>query len=157
VCWLVSISLLGVLYVESVEVSKMQPQEHSNRARYLRKSHSSAAASISACHAFLPCPTMVAAMISYRYFVDIRSAALRKTAARSANGRLSQAFLASRASSMALLTSAVLALEYFATTSACDEGLCCVRIEEFVIFQVSANQPDYLHEVVGTYVLASYC
>jgi hypothetical protein len=58
---------------------------------------------------------------------------------------------------MALLTSAVLALEYFATTSACDEGLCCVRIEEFVIFQVSANQPDYLHELVGTYVLASYC
>ena len=40
---------------------------------------------------------------------------------------------------MALLTSSVLAFEYFATTSACDEGLCCVRIEELVIYLKSEN------------------
>jgi hypothetical protein len=82
---------------------------------------------------------MVAAIISYRYFVEMRSAALRKTAERSAKGRLSHAVLAARASSIALLTSAVLALEYFATTSACDEGLCCVRIDEFVIYHRLVN------------------
>jgi hypothetical protein len=76
---------------------------------------------------------MVAAMISYRYLVDIKSAALRKTAARSAKGRFAHASWAARASSIALLTSAVLALEYLATTSACEEGLCCVRMDELVI------------------------
>ena len=40
---------------------------------------------------------------------------------------------------MALLTSAVLALEYFATTSACEEGLCCVRIDELVIYHKLAH------------------
>jgi hypothetical protein len=82
-----------------------------------------AAASISACHAFLPCPTIVAAMISYRYFVEIRSAALRNTDARSANGSASHAGLAASAASMAFFTSAALALEYLAMTSACEEGL----------------------------------
>lgn len=105
----------------------------------LKKSHSSAAASISACHAFFPCPTIVAAMISYLYLVEIRSAALRKTAARSAKGRFDHDSWAARAASMALLTSSVLAFEYFATTSACDEGLCCVRIEELVIYLKSEN------------------
>lgn len=76
---------------------------------------------------------MVAAMISYRYLEDMRSAAFRKTAARSANGSVSHAGLAANADSMAVLTSAVLALEYLATTSACEEGLCCVRMEELVI------------------------
>ena len=42
---------------------------------------SSAAASISACHTVLPWPSIVAARMSYRYLVLIRSAALRKTAA----------------------------------------------------------------------------
>jgi hypothetical protein len=78
---------------------------------------------------------MVAAMISYRYLVEIRSAALRKTAARSEKGSASHAGFAARAELIAFLTSAGLALEYFATTSACDEGLCCVRIEELLIFK----------------------
>lgn len=72
-------------------------------------------------------------MISYRYLVEMRSAALRKTEARSAKGNDSHAGFASSAASMAFLTSAGLALEYFATTSACDDGLCCVRIEELLI------------------------
>lgn len=97
---------------------------------YLRKSQSSAAESISACHAFFPCPTIVAAMISYRYLDEIRSAAFKNTAARSANGRLSHDDLAASTDSIALFTSAVLALEYFATTSACEDGLCWVRTEE---------------------------
>lgn len=108
-------------------------QVHHLRSNYLRKSHSSAAASISACQAFLPCPIIVVAIISYRYLVEIRSAAFKKTAARSAKGRDSQADLASSAASMALLTSTLLALEYFATTSACAAGLCWVRIEELFI------------------------
>lgn len=82
---------------------------------------------------------MVTAMMSYRYLEEMRSAALRNTAARSANGRFSHDVFASRAASIALLTSAVLALEYLATTSACEEGSCCVRIEEFVIYSISAN------------------
>jgi len=44
-------------------------------------------------------------MISYLYFPAMRSAALRKTAARSAKGRDSQAGLAARAASMAAETS----------------------------------------------------
>jgi hypothetical protein len=76
---------------------------------------------------------MVAAMISYRYLVETRSAALRNTAARSANGSDSHAGLASSAHSIALWTAAVSALEYFATTSEWDEGLCCVRMELFLI------------------------
>jgi hypothetical protein len=39
---------------------------------------------------------------------------------------------------MALLTSAVLAFEYLATTSACEEGSCCVRTEELLIYILSA-------------------
>lgn len=101
---------------------------------HLKKSHSSAAASISACHAFFPWPTIVAAMMSYRYLVDTRSAALRKTAARSAKGRFAHASWAANASSIALLTSAVLAFEYFATISAWEDGFCCVRMDEFVIY-----------------------
>jgi hypothetical protein len=57
-------------------------------------------------------------MISYRYFVDIRSAALRNTDARSAKGSASHAGFAASAASIAFLTSAGLALEYFAMTSA---------------------------------------
>jgi hypothetical protein len=74
-------------------------------------------------------------MISYRYLVATRSAAFRNTAARSANGSFSQDGLAARADSIALLTSAVLALEYSATTSAWEEGLCCVRIDELLIWK----------------------
>src|SRR5690242_184496 len=99
----------------------------------LKKSHNSAAESISACHAFLPWPTIVAAIISYRYFPDTRSAALRKTEARSAKGRASHSAFAASAESIAFFTSAVLAFEYLATTSACEEGLFWVRIEELLI------------------------
>ena len=83
---------------------------------YLRKSHSSAAASISACHAFFPCPSIVAAINSYRCFPPIRSAAFRNIAALSANVIDSHAGLAARADSMALETSTELALVYLATT-----------------------------------------
>lgn len=41
----------------------------------------SAAASISACQTFLPCPNMTEAHILALYFPDIKSAALRKTLA----------------------------------------------------------------------------
>jgi hypothetical protein len=50
-------------------------------------------------------------MISYLYFPDIRSAAFKKTAALSANGRDSQAGFAARAASMAAETSDGEALE----------------------------------------------
>src|SRR3954464_1769202 len=43
----------------------------------LKKSTSSAAESISACQAFFPCPNIVAAIISYLYFPDIKSAAFK--------------------------------------------------------------------------------
>jgi hypothetical protein len=77
----------------------------------LKKSHNSAAASISACHAFFPWPAIVTAIMSYRYFVEIRSAALRKMLARSANGVPAHDFRAVRAASMAASTSALEALE----------------------------------------------
>lgn len=76
---------------------------------------------------------MVAAMISYRYFVAMRSAAFRNTDARSAKGRASHAGFASKAESIAFFTSAGLAFEYFATTSACEEGSCWVRTDELLI------------------------
>lgn len=72
-------------------------------------------------------------MISYRYFVETRSAALRNTEARSAKGNDSQDGFAAKAASIAFLTSAALAFEYFATTSACDDGLCWVRMDELWI------------------------
>lgn len=68
---------------------------------------------------------MVAAMTSYLYFPLIKSAALRKTAARSENGRLSQSSFAANAASMAVLTSAVDAFDHFATTLRCEAGLIC--------------------------------
>jgi hypothetical protein len=72
-------------------------------------------------------------MISYRYLVEMRSAALRNTEARSAKGNDSHAGFASSAASIAFLTSAGLALEYLATTSACEEGSCWVRMDELLI------------------------
>jgi len=57
-------------------------------------------------------------MRSYRYFPEMRSAALRKMAARSAKGRDAHSAWAERAESMALETSAGLAVEYLATTEA---------------------------------------
>jgi hypothetical protein len=60
----------------------------------------------------------------------MRSAALRKIAARSAKGRLSHAGFAARAESIACWTSDAEALEYLATGVECDEGFDCVRIEE---------------------------
>ena len=99
---LLSVQFLGIFYVESSRASATAGfTKASNLTAYLKKSQSSAAASISACQAFLPWPTMVAAMISYRYFPDMRSAAFKNTAARSANDKLSQAGLAARAESIA--------------------------------------------------------
>lgn len=57
----------------------------------------------------------------------MRSAALRKTAARSANGIDSHAGFADRADSTALETSAELALVYFATISLWAAGFGCVK------------------------------
>lgn len=73
-------------------------------------------------------------MISYRYFVLMRSAAFRKTAARSANGRLSQLGFAAKADSIACLTSAGEALLYLATGVECDEGLTWVKMFAVVIY-----------------------
>lgn len=67
----------------------------------LKKSTNSAAASISACQAFFPCPRMVAAITSYLYFPAIRSAAFKKMAALSAKGKFSHSGLAARAASIA--------------------------------------------------------
>jgi hypothetical protein len=55
---------------------------------------------------------MVAAIISYLYLPETRSAALRKMAARSAKGRDSHSAFAERAASMAAETSDAEALEY---------------------------------------------
>jgi hypothetical protein len=55
---------------------------------------------------------------------------LRKTAARSANGRLSHAGFAAKAESIACWTSDAEALEYVATGVECDEGFDWVRIED---------------------------
>jgi hypothetical protein len=72
---------------------------------------------------------MVAAMRSYRYLVLIRSAALRKMAARSANGSDSQSALASRAESMAARTCCGDASEYVATVLWWSAGLACLPVE----------------------------
>lgn len=53
---------------------------------------------------------MVAAISSYLYLPEIRSAALRKMAARSAKGKLSHAGFAARAASIAVVMSLGLAL-----------------------------------------------
>jgi hypothetical protein len=79
---------------------------------------------------------MVAAMMSYRYLVEMRSAALRKTAARSLKGRASQAGLAARAASMAAETSAVVAVWYEATVVAWSAGFCCLERAEALICEV---------------------
>jgi hypothetical protein len=73
---------------------------------------------------------MVAAMSSYLYLELMRSAALRKIAARSAKGRLSQKGFAAKAESIACWTSDADALEYLAMGVECDEGFDCVRIED---------------------------
>lgn len=126
------IELLRVFNIESG-----QYQQHSLLQflfdPHLRKSHSSAAASISACHAFFPWPTIVAAIISYLYFPLIRSAAFKKTAARSAKGNVSHADFAFKAESMALVTSDEVAFEYLATAEAWDAGFDWERIEEVLI------------------------
>jgi hypothetical protein len=78
---------------------------------HLKKSQSSAAESISACQAFLPWPAIVNDMTSYRYFVDIKSAAFKKMLALSAHGVAAQSLRAERAAAMAASTSALEAFE----------------------------------------------
>lgn len=72
----------------------------------------------------------MAAIISYLYFPAIKSAALRKTAALSENGRDSHAGLAARAASMAAETSDGDALEYDAMVEEWFDGFCCLDIVE---------------------------
>ena len=109
---LLGIRILSILNVEPVDKFELRHEDDQDGFEiYLKKSQSSAAESISACHAFFPCPSIVAAIISYRYFPLIKSAALRKTAALSAKGKDSQAGFAARAASMALDTSSLLAFE----------------------------------------------
>jgi hypothetical protein len=78
-------------------------------------------------------------MISYLYFPAIKSAALRKTAARSAKGSCSHSALAPRAESIALLTSDVEAPEYLATTVVFSAGLNCSLIVADLIYFESSN------------------
>ena len=68
------------------------------------KDVTSAAASISACHTFFPCPKIVAAKSLYLYFPLTRSAALRKIAARSFQGSDSHFSFAASAPSIAFAT-----------------------------------------------------
>ena len=106
--WLLSVKLLCVLDVESDKrpVSPDTDKTASGScAADLKKSHNSAAASISACHAFLPWPIIVAATILDRYFPEIKSAAFKKMAALWLNGSFSQELLAPSAPSMASLIS----------------------------------------------------
>ncbi len=62
----------------------------------------------------------------------MRSAAFKNTAARSANGKLSQAGFAASAESIACLISADEALEYLAIGVEWDEGLFCVKMLDVV-------------------------
>lgn len=112
---LLCIQLLRVLHIEPGHVLSTATKPAVLLSAYLKKSQSSAAASISACHAFFPWPSIVAAISSYRYFPLIRSAALRNTAALSAKGSVSHAGFAARAESIAFDTSEELACGYFAT------------------------------------------
>ena len=57
----------------------------------LQKSINSAAASISACQAFFPCPSIVAANNLYLYFPAAKSAAFKKIADLSVNARFCHA------------------------------------------------------------------
>jgi hypothetical protein len=81
----------------------------------------------------LPWPSIVAAIISYLYFPAIRSAALRKIAARSEKGRDSHAGFAARAASIAAETSDGEALEYEAMVEEWFDGFCCVEMDEVLI------------------------
>jgi len=72
-------------------------------------------------------------MMSYLYLPAMRSAAFKKTAARSENGSPSHDCFAARAASMAAETSALDALEYDAIVVAWEEGSDCVSTEESLI------------------------
>ena len=72
-------------------------------------------------------------MISYLYFPAIKSAALRKIAARSEKGRDSHSGFAASAASMAAETSEGEALEYEAMVEEWFAGFCCLEMEEVLI------------------------
>ena len=130
---LLCVHFLRILYIEPGLFSTTICSENTLLSTDRKKSHSSAAASISACHAFFPCPSIAAAITSYRYLPAIRSAALRNIAALSAKGRVSHARFAERADSIALDTSESLAFEYLAMGSECEDGLAWVRRESLLI------------------------
>lgn len=67
-------------------------------------------------------------MISYLYLVEMRSAAFKKTAARSANGRDSHDSFAFNADSIASVTSDCEAQLYVASGVLCEEGSYCVLV-----------------------------
>lgn len=121
---LLCVELFGVLDVESarrISIGSLYASHNLHRREDvtdLRKSQSSAAASISACHAFLPCPSMVAAISSCLYFPLIKSAALRNIAALSSKGVDSHHGLTASADSIAASTCSSVALEDLATMSA---------------------------------------
>lgn len=90
-----------------------------------RKSMSSAAASISACHAFFPWPRIVAAMILYLHFPANKSAAFKNIEARSFHGIDSHCSLAFNADVMADLVISGVAPQYLATQVLWEAGLGC--------------------------------
>lgn len=78
-------------------------------------------------------------MSSYLYLPLMRSAALRKMAARSAKGIDSHDDLAASAESMAFVTSSGDALDAVATMSACEDGLDCDVVEDVLICIVESD------------------
>jgi hypothetical protein len=74
---LLTVELLNLSGTEAEEVDELRGESGLVRFEGKRQENerTSAAASISPCHAFLPCPSMVAAQILARYLPAMRSAA----------------------------------------------------------------------------------
>lgn len=145
---LLRVKLFNKLHPKAEEVRKLQRSSvNGQQHRYSNKEQlTSAAASISACHAFFPWPRMVAATSLYRYFLLIRSAALRKMAARSPHGKASHAALAARAPSIARATVASSASWYVQRCRAWSEGITCLASFPVLTYDRSASIPvGYAH------------
>mmetsp|Transcript_35646 Transcript_35646/g.63698 ORF Transcript_35646/g.63698 Transcript_35646/m.63698 type:complete len:256 (-) Transcript_35646:206-973(-) len=115
-----------------------------NLPRNRQKSIVSTAASISACHTFLPCPSMTAAQSSARYFVLSKSAALRKIAMRCSDGYRSHSFFASRATAMADWMTSGVALWYVHSTCWWFVGIVCLPMSP-----VRISLPPTTHGMSG--------
>jgi hypothetical protein len=81
-------------------------------------------------------------MISYRYFLAIKSAAFKKIAALSENGRDSHSAFAARAASIAAETSDGEAFEYEAIVEEWFDGFCCLEIEEVLIYGCQSQSAE---------------